>query len=98
MKKLVLASALVLGCFTMTASVVSNVNDNIANVVLQDNFTEISAESVPQAVKDAVNTDYAGATIDKAYVNENNVYKLEISLDGTSSTLYANEEGEWITQ
>lgn len=98
MKKLILGSALVLGCFTMTASVVSNVNENIIDVVLQDDFTEISAESVPQAVKDAVETDYAGATIDKAYVNENNVYKLEISVDGVSSTLYASEEGEWITQ
>jgi len=98
MKKLVLASAFVLGCFTMTASVFSNVNDNMVNVVLQDDFTEISAESLPQAVKDAVEADYAGATIDKAYVNENNVYKVEISLDGASSTLYASEEGEWITQ
>lgn len=96
MKKLVLMSALVLGSFTMATASVLSVNG--IDVVLQDNYTEISLDNLPQAIKDAVEADYAGATIDKAFVNESKVFKLEVSHDGASSTLYANSEGEWITQ
>lgn len=98
MKKLVLLSAFVLGCFTMTASVTPEESNDVMEIVLQDDFTEIAVDSVPQAIKDALASDYAGATIDKAYVSENKVFKLDVTLNGTSSVLYANEGGEWITE
>ncbi len=98
MKKLVLLSALVLGSYTMTASVVSNDNNETTDVVIQDSFKEIALDNVPQAIKDALELDYAGATINKAYVNEDKVFKLDVILDGASSVLYANESGEWITE
>ncbi|UOB16249.1 hypothetical protein [Abyssalbus ytuae] len=98
MKKLVLASVLALGSFTMISAAAPTIYDGIMDVVLQDDFTEISTDNLPQAVKDALEADYTGATIDKAYVNENKIYKLEITLNGTSSVLFANESGEWITE
>ena len=52
---------------------------------------------MPEAVTAAVSKNYPTATINKAYVNEASQYKLEVSLeDGTSGTLYADAEGNWI--
>jgi hypothetical protein len=63
----------------------------------QDDFSEVGAEELPESVTAAVSKNYPTASIDKAYVNESNQYKLEVSLeDGTAGTLYADENGNWI--
>lgn len=63
----------------------------------QGDFAEVGAEELPESVTAAVSKNYPTASIDKAYVNEANQYKLEVSLeDGTSGTLYADENGNWI--
>ena len=62
-----------------------------------DDFSEVSADELPEAVTAAVSKNYPTASIDKAYVNEANQFKLEVSLeDGTAGTLYADENGNWI--
>lgn len=97
MKKIVLSAAIVLGslsAFAVTGTEL-NVNNKLEQVV-QDEFAEIEVAKLPQAVSEAVQKDYAGATIDKAYVNDKEEYKLEISKDGASQTLYADKEGNWI--
>ncbi|MBM1104831.1 hypothetical protein JQC67_01650 [Aurantibacter crassamenti] len=70
----------------------------IADVVAaQDDFSEIAADELPEAVTAAVSKNYPTASIDKAYINESNQYKLEVSLqDGTAGTLYADDNGNWI--
>jgi len=66
-------------------------------VATQDDFSEVAAEELPESVTAAVSKNYPTASIDKAYVNEANQYKLEVSLeDGTAGTLYADENGNWI--
>ena len=66
-------------------------------VAAQDDFTEVTAEELPESVTAAVGKNYPTASIDQAYVNEAKQYKLEVSLeDGTSGTLYADENGNWI--
>lgn len=63
----------------------------------QDDFSEVASEELPESVTEAVSKNYPTASIDKAYVNESNQYKLEVSLeDGTAGTLYADENGNWI--
>lgn len=63
----------------------------------QGDFAEVAAEELPESVTSAVSKNYPTASIDKAYVNEANQYKLEVSLeDGTAGTLYADENGNWI--
>ncbi|MBT2162733.1 MULTISPECIES: hypothetical protein [Zobellia] len=66
-------------------------------VATQDDFSEVSSEELPEAVTAAVSKNYPTASIDKAYTNEANQFKLEVSLeDGTAGTLYADENGNWI--
>lgn len=98
MKKLVFVLALSLGSFTAFAQDAEAVeSDASETVATQDDFAEIAAEELPQAVTDAVAKNYPTAKIDKAYANEAKQYKLEVSLeDGTSGTLYADENGNWI--
>ncbi|RAV27736.1 hypothetical protein [Sinomicrobium soli] len=95
MKKILLASALILGGFA--AHAVTTVESNDAVVVInQEEFTEITVDEVPEAVTEALERDFAGATIDKAYTNEAKEYKLEITMGEQTGVLYANENGEWI--
>ncbi|PIB30873.1 hypothetical protein BFP77_03605 [Maribacter sp. 4U21] len=60
-------------------------------------FTEISTSALPQAVMDAFTADFPSATLNKAYVNEEGQYKLEITNeDGSTAALYADAEGKWL--
>ncbi len=65
-------------------------------VPVQD-YKEVKATEVPQAVKDAVAKDFSGATISKAAVNAKGEYKIELTTaDAGKETVYANTKGEWI--
>ena len=97
MKKVIFVFALALGSMTAFAQNTENVEAAAAEVVAQDDFSEIAADELPEAVTAAVAKNYPTATIDKAFVNEAKQFKLEVSLeDGTSGTLYADESGNWI--
>ena len=67
------------------------------DVASGEDFSEVTTDELPEAVTAAVSKNYPTASIDKAYVNEANQFKLEVSLeDGTAGTLYADENGNWI--
>ncbi|MCJ7467437.1 MAG: hypothetical protein MUO53_12180 [Maribacter sp.] len=97
MKNLVLVLALSLGSLSVFAQDKEEAQTVAKEVVAQDDFSEIAASELPEAVTAAVAKNYPTAKIDKAYANEAKQYKLEVSLeDGTSGTLYADENGKWI--
>ena len=107
MKKLILVVALAFGSLTTFAqeaetSVTEATNETATEmtteaVAAQDDFSEVNVAELPEAVTEAVSKNYPTATIDKAYTNEAQQFKLEVSLeDGTAGTLYADEEGNWI--
>jgi hypothetical protein len=99
MKKFVLVVALAFGSLTVFAQDAETAVAEVATeqVAAQDDFSEVAVAELPEAVTAAVAKNYPTATIDKAYVNEAQQFKLEVSLeDGTSGTLYADAEGNWI--
>jgi len=100
MKKLFITAVFALGSLTMFAQEEATETQEVAGeVVAQDSFSEINLEEVPQAVSDMIETNYPGATISKAQKNEENHYKLDVSLeDGTTGTLIVDEEGNTIEQ
>lgn len=65
-------------------------------ILVQEEFTEITSDQLPQAVLSALNKTYPGATIDKAFVNQNKEYKLEISVGDQKATVLADANGYWI--
>lgn len=99
MKKLILATVLSFVGLTAMAQEETaelQMEETTAVTVAQD-FQEISVSDLPEAVAAAVKKDYPTASIDKAYKNESDQFKLELSLqDGTSGTVYADAEGNWI--
>ena len=98
MKKLILASVFTFVGLTAFAQESETANTTPAVVeATQDGFTEIAADQLPEAVTAALAKDFSTATLSKASVNEKSQYKLEIALeDGTSSTVYADAEGNWL--
>lgn len=73
--------------------------DASTQAAAQDGFSEIAVEEVPEAVTSMIETNYPGATINKAHKNEEGHYKVEVSLeDGTSGALIVDEEGNAIEQ
>ncbi len=91
-----------LGCMTTFAQSTPEDSQNQSATATeaqatQDTYKEIAVEELPEAVSSAVAKNYPTATINKAYMNDANEYKLEVSLqDGTAGTLYADEDGNWI--
>ncbi len=98
MKKLFLVGALALGSLSVMANVAKLSQEELIELIVHSSeFTEISTTDLPTAITDAVAKSYPTATIDKAYVNEEKQYKLEMALeDGTTGTLYADENGNWL--
>jgi hypothetical protein len=53
-------------------------------------------EAVPAAVKAALIAAHPDAVLDKAHVNANKEYKLEVTAAGNKVVLFADETGKWI--
>jgi hypothetical protein len=109
MKKVILEIAVVVGGLTTYAQETEQEDTNATSVETeasvqeevaaqdQDTYQEITVEELPEAVSSAVEKSYPTASIDKAYINDEQEYKLQVSLnDGTVGTLYADAEGNWI--
>lgn len=98
MKNLALATVLSFVGVTAFANVETpELETNNAIEIVVGDFEEISVSDLPSAVSSAVETNYPTAKIDKAYKNDEDQYKLDLTLeDGTSGTVYADAEGNWI--
>ena len=97
MKKVVLVAALALGGLTAFAAAPVTVNNDLV-ITIQDEYQEIAVEEVPAAIQEALAADYPEATISKAYKNAEGTYKLDVQIGEQAGTLFANENGEWITE
>ncbi|MGB5821761.1 MAG: hypothetical protein WBG90_19920 [Saonia sp.] len=97
MKKLVFATALALGSLTAISANTPIFHDGIMEVIMAQDFTEIAIEELPAPITEALATDHPGATINKAYVNGEAQYKLEVTKeDGSAAELMADAEGNWL--
>ena len=96
MKKFILSAVVLLGTMSIQANVLPVSNNTKATVILQTEYTEVTADAVPAAVKTALQTDYPGAKLEKAFVNEKKEYKLEISVGDQKATVYSDVNGNWL--
>jgi len=80
-----------------TEAVEESAEEVSEEVAAQDGFNEIATEEVPEAITTALEEAHPGATIDKASMNDQDQYKLEVTKeDGESAELYADADGNWI--
>lgn len=99
MKKLIFATVFSLVGLTAMAQVevTEETVNEVSTVNIAQDFEEINVSDLPEAVTAALASDYPTATVSKAYKNESDIYKLEVSMeDGSSGTLYADAQGNWI--
>ncbi len=97
MKKLVFATVLTLGSLATISATTPIFHDGIMETVIAEEFTEIDLADLPSAISDAVAKDHPGATITKAFKNEEAQYKIEVAKeDGTAVVLHADADGNWI--
>ncbi|MCR4032911.1 MULTISPECIES: hypothetical protein [Flavobacterium] len=96
MKKLILSAVILLGTMSIHANVLPVSEENKTTVSIQSEYTEVTADAVPAAVKTALQTAYPGAKLDKAFVNDKKEYKLEISVGDQKATVYSDVNGNWL--
>jgi hypothetical protein len=98
MKKLILTVAILAGGMSTFAMPNTILPQETINVVVNDEFKEIAVDKLPAAVSSAIKNDFSTATISKAYVNTSEQYKLELNLNGSTSTVYADKDGNWLEE
>ena len=96
MKKLILSAAIIFGSLSIYATTNSTVKPVKMDIKVQSEYTEVTADAVPAAVKTALQTAYPGAKLEKAFVNEKKEYKLEISVGDQKATVYSDVNGNWL--
>ena len=100
MKKLILSLTVV--ALTSVVSVsATNINNNNSDevivVVMNDGFKEVEIKELPEAVATAFLKDFSSSAIVKAYVNDSEQYKIELTDGGESnSVVYIDKVGKWL--
>jgi hypothetical protein len=95
MKKLILSAVIVLGSLSVNAAVLPAISIS-QSVLIQTEFTEVSADAVPAAVKSTLEKSFPNTKLEKAYKNEKNEYKLEISSGDKKYTIFTDASGNII--
>jgi len=104
MKKFVLSMMTVGAMFFATTSIQAQVEEveeieEMEMEVAKEEFVSVDVMELPQAVKDAVMTDYNGAVASEAWVktkDEMKVYKLKLDVDGETEKVYIDQDGKWL--
>jgi hypothetical protein len=96
MKKLILSAAIILGSFSTFAQQSTPPKTEQTTQTVQETYTEIKVEEVPETVKKALVKAYPTAILDKAFINEKKEYKLEIRVGEKAGALYADASGNWL--
>ncbi|MGN7810150.1 hypothetical protein [Flavobacterium sp. 22076] len=96
MKKLAISAAIILGSLSIPALAEITPNEVNTSISVQTEYTEVTTDAVPAAVKTALQTAYPNAKLVKAYVNDKKEYKLEISVGDQKATVYSDVNGNWL--
>lgn len=96
MKKLILSAAIILGGLSVQAAIPAVSNSIFSLVTIQDEYTEVAADAIPAAVKSTAVKSFPNTKLEKAYKNEKNEYKLEISSGDKKYTVFTDASGNII--
>jgi hypothetical protein len=96
MKKLILSAAIILGGLSVQATTPAVKTSMTQSVTVQDEYTEVAADAVPAAVKSTIEKSFPNTKLEKAYKNDKNQYKLEISSGDKKYTVFTDASGNII--
>ena len=98
MKKLILTMAILIGGISTIAFANKSIAVNTFQLVFNEEFKEISVEELPDAVKTAIVKQYPEATVNKAYMNSGEQYKIDLDIDEVLTVFYLDKEGKWLKE
>jgi len=98
MKNLILTFAILISGFSLVAFSNNYSPEETITISLDQEFTEVPLDELPETIKTAVLKDYAGATVTKAFVNTKEQYKLKLIVKETTSFVYADKDGNWLQE
>ncbi|MEA9415466.1 MULTISPECIES: hypothetical protein [unclassified Flavobacterium] len=96
MKKLILSAAIVLGSLSSFATTLPTSVIDVKTTSVQEEYTEVKIEELPAAITAALKKAYPDAVLNKAYVNANKEYKLDVTVGDKVGNLFADATGNWI--
>ncbi|MBF7091139.1 hypothetical protein IUY40_06265 [Flavobacterium sp. ALJ2] len=96
MKKLILSAAILLGSLSSFATALPTSVIDVKTTSVQEEYTEIKIEELPAAISEALKKAYPDAILNKAYVNANKEYKLDVTVGDKVGSLFADATGNWI--
>lgn len=96
MKKLILSLAILVGSLSAFATPFQTNQLVVNGIVLQDPYTEIKVAELPATITTALKAKYPKAVIEKAYVTEDKLYKLDITIGNLREILLCEENGNWV--
>ena len=101
MKKVIILSAAIMAFSFVTPQVAKAMKLQNEMTVVQDKdkddkFKEIKVTELPEAVTKSISTAYTGSKIDKAYLGEDNSYKVKVSMGELKYNLFYDAKGELI--
>ena len=105
MKKVIMTlatAAVMLGATqsTIAQETIPTVESNKPILQMQagKDYQPIEVENLPAAISESVSSDFEGATVTEAYVDEKQeTYKIVLQIQGKDAqTVYATSDGEWI--
>ena len=99
MKKIMILSAAALAIFLAMPQLADATPVQSETTVMQDKavkYTEVAAETLPEAVTKALAKDYSGFAIDKTFKGDDGSFKVIVSKAGTKTTLLFTGKGELI--
>ena len=66
------------------------------SIMIQDEFTEVKSDAIPDGVKSTIEKYFPKTKLEKAYVNEKQEYKLELSSGDKKFTVFTDASGNII--
>jgi hypothetical protein len=96
MKNLFLSAAIVLGSLSSFASTSPSTETILKVVSIQEEYTEIKLEELPEPITVALKKAFPSAVLSKAYKNAKSEYKLDVTVGEKVGSVYANADGTWI--
>lgn len=96
MKKLIIASALLMASLTATAGVAIKSSTICVLIQEQDVYKKIKVTEIPKEVLDKIHKNYGDYEIKEAYKSDEGNYKLLLMKDGIGLTASFTKAGDLI--
>lgn len=96
MKKIILTIAIIASGYSACALSQTSFKDKIIISTIAGKFKPIPIDKLPNTVAATIAKDFPIAKLNKAYINVNEQYKIELTVDGMVDIAYVDKNGCWL--